>query len=209
MPATTGALLDRLEAVLREQDGFVTTHQAERLGVRRPKLTALVRSGNLESVMRSVYVLAKRKPMPRVDERTYASWLALDGQRLPWEWTEPIVVISHASAARLHRIGTLPDDSIEMTSTQRRTTTLPSIRLHVAPLDKVDWQWGMDRRIMLTAPARTIADLAVSPIERGYVIDAMEDAVAKHLITVEDVIAATARRSPRRVAATSRLLGRG
>ncbi len=61
---------------------------------------------------------------------------------------------------------------------------------------------------MLTTPARTIADLAVSPIERGYVIDAMEDAVAKHLATVEDVIAATARRSPWRVAATSRLLCR-
>ena len=135
MPATTGALLDRLEAVLREQDGFVTTHQAERLGVRRPKLTALVRSGNLESVMRSVYVLAKRKPMPRVDERTYASWLALDGQRLPWERTEPIVVISHASAARLHRIGTLPDDSIEMTSTQRRTTTLPCTPKALPPVN--------------------------------------------------------------------------
>ncbi len=38
MPETTGALLDRLEAALREQDGFVTTHQAERLGVRRSKL---------------------------------------------------------------------------------------------------------------------------------------------------------------------------
>ena len=208
MPVTTGALLDRLEAVLREQDGFVTTQQAERLGVRRPKLSALVRSGELESVMRSVYVLAKRKPMPRVDERTYAAWLALDGQRLPWERTEPIVVISHASAARLHRLGTLPDDRIEMTCTERRTTTVPSIRLHVAPLDELDWTWGMDRRVMLTTPARTIADLAVSPIERGYVIDAMEDAVARHLTTVEDVIAATVRRSPRRVAATSRLLGR-
>ncbi len=208
MPETTGALLDRLDAALREQDGFVTTHQAERLGVRRSKLSALVRAGDLQQVMRSVYVLARRKPAPRVDERTYAAWLALDGQRLPWERNEPIVVLSHASAARLHGLGTLPDDVVEMTSPRRRTTTLPAIRLHIAPLDASDWQWAKDRRIMVTTPARTIADLAVSPIERGYVLDALDDAIERHATTREAVIAATARRSPRRVANITRLLVR-
>ena len=72
MPATTGALVDRLDAVLREQDGFVTTHQAELLGVRRSKLHTLIRGGDLRSVIRSVYVLARTAPTPRVDERTYA-----------------------------------------------------------------------------------------------------------------------------------------
>ena len=208
MPETTGALLDRLEAALREQDGFVTTHQAERLGVRRSKLTALVRSGDLEPVMRSVYVLAKRKPMPRVDERTYAAWLALDGQRLPWERDEPIVVLSHASAARLHGLGTLPDDVVEMTSSTRRTTTLPAIRLHIAPLDASDWQWAMERRVMVTTPARTIADLALSPIERGYVLDALDEAIERRTATRDAVIAATARRSPRRVATITQLFAR-
>lgn len=208
MPETTGALLDRLEAALREQDGFVTTHQAERLGVRRSKLTALVRSGDLQPAMRSVYVLAKRKPMPRVDEPTYAAWLALDGQRLPWERDEPVVVLSHASAARLHGLGTLPDDVVEMTSATRRTTTLPAIRLHIAPLDASDWQWAMDRRIMVTTPARTIADLAVSPIERDYVLDALDDGIERRTATREAVLAATARRAPRRVANVTRLLAR-
>lgn len=46
VPATTGALLDRLDPVLREQDGFVTTRQAELLGVRRSKLHALVQGGS-------------------------------------------------------------------------------------------------------------------------------------------------------------------
>jgi len=208
MPETTGALLDRLEAALREQDGFITSHQAERLGVRRAKLSALVRSGDLQRVMRSVYVLAKRRPMPRVHERTYAAWLALDGERLPWERKEPIVVLSHASAARLHGLGTLPDDTVEMTSATRRTTTLPAIRLHLAPLQSVDWQWASERRIMVTTPARTIADLAVSPIERGYVLDALDDAIEQRAATREAVAAAIARRSPRRVAAISRLLAR-
>lgn len=208
MPETTGALLDRLEAALREQDGFITTHQAERLGVRRSKLTALVRGGDLQPVMRSVYVLAKRKPMPRVDERTYAAWLALDARRLPWERDEPIVVLSHASAARLHGLGTLPDDLVEMTSATRRTTTLPGIRLHIAPLDASDWQWAMERRVMVTTPARTIADLAVSPIERSYVLDALDDAIEGRTVTREAVLAATARRSPRRVAGIAQLLAR-
>lgn len=208
MPATTGALLDRLESVLHEQDGFVTTHQAEQLGVRRSKLSALVRNGDLAPVMRSVYVLAKRRPMPRVDERTYAAWLALDGQRLPWERSGPIVVVSHASAARLHGLGALPDEVVEMTSATRRTTALPAIRLHVAPLDADDWQWANERRIMVTRPARTIADLAVSPIERDYVLDALGDAIERRTTTRDAVIAAIARRSPHRVASITRLLAR-
>ena len=206
MPETTGALLDRLESVLREQDGFVTTHQAQRLGVRRSKLAALVRSGELHPVMRSVYMLAKRRPVPRVDERTYAAWLAIDGHRLPWERDAPVAVVSHASAARLHGVGTLPDDVVEMTSPIRRTTVLPAVRLHVAPLAVDDWQWMADRRIMVTTPARTIADLAISPIERGYVLDAFDDAVERRATTRDAVIDATARRSPRRVAAIARLL---
>jgi predicted transcriptional regulator of viral defense system len=206
VPETTGGLLDRLDSVLREQDGFVTTHQAETLGVRRPKLSALVQSGELRPVLRSVYVLAKRQPTSRVDARTYAAWLALDGKRLPWERTEPIVVISHASAARLHGLGTLPDDFVEMTSAARRVTTLPGIRLHLAPLQADDWQWTKERRIIVTTPARTISDLAISSIERGYVLDAFDDAVERRIATSDAVIAATARRSPRRVATISRLL---
>ena len=206
MPATTGALLDRLEALLREQDGFVTTRQAELLGVRRSKLHSLVHGGDRRPVIRSVYVLARRAPTPRVDERTYAAWLALDGKRLPWEKTQPIVVLSHTSAALLHSHGTLPDDDVEMTSAARRTTTLPAIRLHVAPLDQSDWQWAMERRIMITTPARTIADLALSPVERDYVLDALDDAIEQRIATREAVIAATTRRSPRRVASIARLL---
>ena len=209
MPATTGALLHRLDSLLREQDGFVTTHQAELLGVRRSKLHALVRGGDLRSVIRSVYVLTRAAPAPRVDERTYAVWLALDGQRLPWDRKEPIVVLSHTSAARLHGLGTLPDGVIEMTSVTRRTTTLPAIRLHVAPLEAIDWQWAMERRIMVTTPARTIADLALSPIERDYVLDALDDAIEQRTATSEAVLAATARRSPRRVATITRLLTNG
>lgn len=59
---------------------------------------------------------------------------------------------------------------------------------------------------MVTTPARAGADLAVSPIERGYVLDALDDAVTRHAATKESVIAATGRRSPRRVRSIARLL---
>ncbi len=208
MPETTGAVLDRLEAVLREQDGFVTTHQAETLGVRRSKLSALVRDGELLPMHRSVYALAKRRPTPRVDERLYSAWLALDGHRLPWERTDPVVVLSHTSAARLHGLGTLPGDVIEMTAATRRTTTLAGIRIHLAPLDALDWQWARERRVMVTTPVRTIADLATSPVERDYVLDALADAIAQGTATPEAILRATQRRSPRRLASIEKLLAR-
>ena len=208
MPETIGAVLDRLDAVFREQDGFVTTRQAEILGVRRSKLSALVRGGELQPVRRSVYALAKRRPTPRVDERLYSAWLAIDSQRLPWDRTGPVVVLSHTSAARLHGLGTLPGDLVEMTAAVRRTTTLPGIRIHVAPLDARDWRWARERRVMVTTPARTIADLAASQIERDYVLDAIADALAQGTTTHEEILHATERRAPRRLASTEKLLAR-
>lgn len=207
MPETTGALLTRLESVLREQDGYVTTHQAARLGVRQPKLHALLKAGDLRRILRSVYVLDRLAPLARVEERTFAAWLALDGRRLPWERKSPVVVASHASAARIHQLGTLPADTVELTSDGRRTTMLPAIRVHVAPLDPQDWEWAADRRIMVTTPARTIVDLALSSAERDYVRDAFDEAVDRRLASLQGVTDAAERRSPRRVADIQRLLG--
>lgn len=100
-----------------EQDGFVTSRQAELVGCPRSALAYLVRLGRMERVRRGVFRSSWGTPvMPRVESELYADFLLLDGGRLPWDRREAVVVVSHASAARLLRIGVLPAERHEFTS---------------------------------------------------------------------------------------------
>jgi hypothetical protein len=44
-------------------------------------------------------------------------------------------------------------------------------------LDVEDWRWQREHRIIVTSPARTIADLVVAGIEHDYVLRAASDAI--------------------------------
>jgi predicted transcriptional regulator of viral defense system len=175
----TNWILDRLDPVLHEQDGYVTRAQAALVDVSAQKLQRLVDAGILRRVRWGIYALEKLAPAARVDERTYASWLALDAGRLPWQRHEPVVVVSHQTAAHMHSLGTIIDDGPVALTTPIKTkrTTLPGIELHRVGLDLEDWRWERGHRIMATTPARTMVDLAVLGIERGYLMRAAKDVV--------------------------------
>lgn len=172
--AATQWILDKLEPVLHEQDGFVTSAQARHIGIDGAKLDRLLAAGVMRRVRRGVYVLERLAPIPRVSERIYAAWLAMDGKRLPWERHEPLVVISHATAAGVHQLGTIvDDDEIHFSTTDRsRRTSYQDIAVHRVDLDIDDWRWERDHRIVVTTPARTVVDLAVEIHERDYLIKA-------------------------------------
>ncbi len=179
--ASTTWILDRLEPVLREQDGYVTSAQARELGISGPRLARLVDAGLLRRVRRGLYVMTKFAPSFDLDERVYAAWLALDASRMPWERREPVVVASHSTAAGLQQLGTYVDDAhIHLTTPDRgRRTSAPDLRLHRADLPDTEWRWMAGRRIMVTTPSRTVVDMALEPVERSYVLQAADDALAQ------------------------------
>jgi predicted transcriptional regulator of viral defense system len=180
--------LERLDPVLHEQDGFFTTAQADLVGVAKPKIDRILKAGLVRRVRRGVYVITRNAPMPRVDERIYAAWLAMDADRLPWQRVQPKVLVSHETAASLHGIGVIPDDSdVHLTAQSGSRTRQIGIKLHIAQFATEDWTWLRDHHVMATTAARTVVDLALRSIERDYVERAADDAVAQSLATKSDI----------------------
>ena len=106
---TSEAMCDLLD-VAAEQGGLVTTAQASRFGVSAQAMARFGASGRLERVTHGVYRVAGVPPSPLDDLR--AAWLGLDPGRLAAErWRDaPPAVVSHRSAAALHRLGDLDAD---------------------------------------------------------------------------------------------------
>jgi len=186
--------------VAREQAGYVTAAQAKRLGIEGNDLVRLARQGDLRRASPGVYALPGSFPGPR--EETIAGWLRLVGDRLPWDLAEPSAIASHATAATINGFGTFVPASPTFTVRRRRFQPLDdSIRLFTAQLDPADWQWSAvpeGIRLPVTTPARTIVDLAYSGEEQAHVLDALEEARERGLVSDADVAEAAVRRSSRR-----------
>ena len=164
-------ILDRPAPVLREQDGFATSAQARLMNAPESKIDRLVTDGRLQRRRRSVCIANDHAPNPRVPERIHESWLAIDGRRLPWERTTPVVVVSHTTAATMLGLGTIPDDGrVHLTalseSGRSRQTDIALDRSTMLDID--DWRWERERRVAVTSPARTVVDLVVAEHEREY-----------------------------------------
>lgn len=186
--------LERLDPVLHEQDGYFTTAQAERVGVSKPKIDRILKAELVRRVRRGVYVITRNAPMPRVDERIYSAWLALDAARLPWERDVPKAIVSHETAANLHRIGVIPDDAdVQLTASHGPRTEQTGITLHIAPFAEEDWVWLREHHIVVATASRTIVDLALRGIERDYVVRAAEDALSEQIASREEILAALTR----------------
>lgn len=142
------------------QAGLLTTAQAEAAGVSRSSLVRLCEHGDLERVGQGVYVLAGAD-----DALTplRAAWLSL-APAVPVEErlaTLPgLAVVSHASAAALHRLGDLPHDIAEFTVPGSRRTARTGIRLHQTSLTARDVT--IVEGLPTTRIERTIADLLSS-----------------------------------------------
>jgi predicted transcriptional regulator of viral defense system len=190
--------LELISPIAAEQAGLVTSRQATRVGVAHGTLVALGNQPALRRLRRGVYVLAfGRATHPQED--LLAAWLALDGGVLPWERTnEPRAIISHASAASIHGLGTIIPRLPELT-TQRRAGHHSGIRLHTAPFVVDDWCWQAvaDTRFPVTTVGRTIVDLVLDHEEDGYLTRAIVDAFPDRTTALDSLIAAASRRRER------------
>jgi hypothetical protein len=137
-----------------------------------------------------------------------AAWLQLDGRQLPWERAgSPRAVLSHASAAASHRLGTIIPRLPELTlrTGARHGSAASDLIVHRVPLDDQDWAWleSDDLPLPATTPARTIVDLELAGEERSYLIRAVREATSAGTITPDGLLD-TARRRRRRTAGLER-----
>ena len=173
----------------------MTAAQAAERGIEAKRLADLVASGDLRRVRHGVY--AMRGIHHRL-ELEVAAWLAIDPKRLSWDQRgAPVAVLSHGSAAALHGLGAIIPGLPELTVTKRPTVRGAAMRLHVAPLSVDDWQQlriedGLS--LPVTAPARTIVDLALAREEPTYIRRAIAEALHGALLDRSGLVSTAARR---------------
>jgi predicted transcriptional regulator of viral defense system len=200
--------LDSLVEIANEQGGYVTAAQGARIGVPQAQLARLAESGDLRRVRWGVY--AMRHAQHRLEDEISA-WLALDRERLPWQrGREPAAVLSHASAASLHNLGTVIPQlpALTVPPARRRSSRGKGIDLHVAPLSDKDWEWlRIDEavRLPVTTPSRTIVDLIAIGEEPSYIARAIRESLHDGRLSRDDLMGAAERRKARNAALRRRV----
>lgn len=168
-----------------DQWGMVTTAQAVAAGVDRTTLARLVDAGLLESPTRGVYAVPAASPK-HVDER--AAWLRLAPRRPAWR-RQPLDadggVISHRSAAKIHSLGDLITDGVEITVPRRRTTRDPRVRLRRGTLTPNDVT--VIDGLPVTTVERTILDLLADHVDGGHAGDVIADALRRNDLDLDQL----------------------
>lgn len=182
MPVSAATTVSRLAAAQR---GVLTTAQARAQGVTRVQLARLADKGLLERQGHGVYAMASAAGDEHLDLR--AAWLSLvpsltAEQRLGDPTTG---VISHASAAGLHRLGDLLDDEHYVTFPTRHQTRREGVRIHRAALTAEDVT--LVDGLPVTTPARTVVDLLRAGTDRALVAEMVADGLGRGLVDDADL----------------------
>lgn len=178
----------RVAAIASDQWGMVTAAQAMAVGTGPQALSRLTYNSALERVGHGIYRLAGAPPGPLDELR--AAWLAIEPGRTAAERmsTGPTEVVSHRSAAVAHELGDLEADVMEFTTLVRRQTRRRDVVYHRGILGPEEWT--LVDGLPVTAPLRTVTDLAATRTDRGHLAGAVRDAILMHGVPVEN--AATA-----------------
>lgn len=156
MPTASTRALAVVSELAAGQWGLLTTAQASNAGVTRVQLARLTDADVLERVDHGVYATTAS---PTEHRALRAAWLALDPARTAEErLADPVNagVASHTSAAGLHRLGDLLDDTPELTVPHRKQSRR-GVRLHRLPL--TDGDITLVDGLPTTTEERTVADL--------------------------------------------------
>lgn len=181
-----GMALELLGRYTAEQWGMVTARQARLLGVNDVTLHRLKRAGFLEVVRRGVYAATASAVSTARDEQ--AAWLSLRPDVAGWERQKLDPdggVISHQSAARLHDLGDLVNDRVEMTVPRRRTKRDPGVWLHQSEL--TDAEVTVIDGLPITTPLRTICDLLDQNIDASHIATIIRQAVESGQVQLDEL----------------------
>ena len=158
-----------------EQAGYFTTAQALSHRFSSPLITHHARTGRFVRITRGLYRLRDYPTSPR--EQLIAAWLRL----------APDAVVSHESALDLFGLSDIIPNQIHVTvpRTRRRLARQPGVTVHTTKRALEGAEVAIREGVRVTAPARTIADMAESGFAPEQVIAAARQAIDRGLTTRE------------------------
>jgi very-short-patch-repair endonuclease len=183
---------DRLvAATAARQRGVVSPTQLRKAGLSPSAIGHRVRSGRLHPFVAGAWLVGHAVPPPLAAETAAALMCG------------PSAALSHTSAAGIWGIAATGRD-VHVTVTRDGSSARRGVRVHrVRALAAVDVR--RRERLLVTAPARTLVDLA-AVLDAEQLDSALERARAARLVRPADVLAALERSPYRRGAATLRRL---
>lgn len=179
----------KLYRTAEAQAGYFTTRQARAAGFSFALLSYYLKQGFFLRVRRGVYRLTQFPEMPHAD--LYIACLSA-GER---------AVLSHESALLLYGLTDLLPAEIHLTVPRTASRRLPGVRFHTARLEpeEITHRQGLP----VTALPRTITDLIRSGVAQEWVKQAVEQALARGMVS-ETALEAEARRRGGTIAAQIR-----
>lgn len=180
-------------ALAMRRGGFITTHEAEALGLSSSALRRKVLNGVFVRVRPGVYMLPGAATRPDVELRIACHILS--------------AVVSHHSAAAIHGFESIRKSEATVTVSHRSTHRLPGVVVHQST-DLLDAHVVEIDGLPVTTPVRTVIDLA-KVLDSSRLETVMENALASSKVDFDelyDLFSAIARRGKPGVRKLRRLL---
>jgi hypothetical protein len=168
------------------QWGMVTSAQAVAAGVGYMQVKRMTEVGLLEKVGQGVYLMIGGQAAATRYRTHKVAWLRTDPAVPARE--RPLLgpnsaVASHRSAALLLQLGDLRVEEIVFTTTRRRTSRDPSLRLREGKLAQYEVTWADG--LPVTTALRTLRDLLADGIDAGQAGGFLAEALERRLLRVD------------------------
>lgn len=152
----------RLHELAFRQAGYFSAAQAVVAGYSYQAQKYHADRGNWVRVDRGLFRLAE---WPSSSDDAYARWTV---------WSDGVGVLSFQSAADVHDLGDFDVGDVHLTVPKPRSAT-PGVVVHVDDLGDGDIEDRGPYRV--TSPARTLLDLATTPVPQEQLTGAVRDAL--------------------------------
>lgn len=176
--------LATLQELGSSQRGLVTTSQAEQYGISRVTLGRLRDRELIYQARRGVYALPTAGDESLQD--LHAAWLSTDPTEIAEQrLSQPDIAVSHISAARVHGLGDLVAPHHEFTSTIRRRSSQPDVRIHRGDLPDDDVV--VISGLPVTSILRTVGDIAGGGVDLDHLAYVVRDALSSPQVRPRDL----------------------
>lgn len=166
-------LRHRLAALARAQAGYFTAAQARAVGYSYASQRYHVQRGNWVRVDRALF---RMRDWPVTGDEELVRWSL---------WAGGKAIVSHDTALSLHEIGDANPSRVHLTVPAGFRKRSDSVVLHVADIDDADVLEATGYRV--TAPLKTLLDVAASDMDGDQLRTAIEDAVVRGLVVERDL----------------------